>query len=97
MTLYLAGREMFDRRTGIIAALLAATSSVFWFQGEIAAPYTTDLLASALVGWLCYHLLTRPGRKIIWATAFRRSRERSAPKEGSGAGESHTAITFSRG
>ena len=70
MTLYLTGREMFDRRTGIIAALLAATSSVFWFQGEIAAPYTTDLLASALVGWLCYHLLTRPGRKIIWATAL---------------------------
>ncbi len=70
IAVYLAGREMFGRRVGVIAALLLATSSPFWFQGEIAAPYTVDLFASALVGWLCYRLAVSSGRAVVWITAL---------------------------
>jgi len=78
VAIYLAGREMFGRRAGLFAALLLCTSSAFWYQGEIAAPYTADLFASALVGWLCYRLLTSSqrdpaqagGQKIVWITAL---------------------------
>lgn len=70
LVIYLAGREMFGRRAGIVAALLVTTSSPIWFQGEIAAPYTTDLLASALVGWLCFRLANSPHRRTVWAAAL---------------------------
>ncbi len=70
IAIYLAGREMFSRRVGLVAALLLATSSVFWFQGEIAAPYTADLFASVMVGWLCYRLVTSSGRGVVWSTAL---------------------------
>lgn len=66
---YLAGREMFGRRVGVIAALLLATSTLFWYLGEAAAPYTIDLFASALFGWLCYRLARSPGRAIVWISA----------------------------
>jgi hypothetical protein len=68
--IYLAGQTLFTRRVGLIAALLLATSTVFWYTGEIAAPYTIDLFASAVVGWLCYRLLTAPSSKLVWITAL---------------------------
>lgn len=70
VAIYLAGRDIFGRRAGVVAALLLATSSVFWFQGEIAAPYTIDLFASAMVGWLCYRLGHSPERAAVWVTAL---------------------------
>jgi len=70
IAIYLIGREMFGRRAGLIAALLLAASTLFWYLGEVAAPYTTDLFASALVGWLCYRLARSPGRAIVWVGAI---------------------------
>ena len=70
VAIYLAGREMFGRRVGAVAALLLATSSPFWFQGEIASPYTADLFFSAVVGWLCYRLATSSGRAVVWGSAL---------------------------
>ena len=70
VAIYLAGREMFGRRAGIVAALLLATSSVFWLRGEIATPYTADLFASAIVGWLCYRLVTSSGHTTVWVGAL---------------------------
>jgi hypothetical protein len=70
VAIYLVGREMFGRRAGIIAALLLTTSTVFWFQGEMASPYTTDLFASAIVGWLCYRLASSPGHVAVWVGAL---------------------------
>lgn len=70
VAVFLVGKEMFGRRVGIIAALLVATSTLFWYMGEIAAPYTADLFASATVGWLCYRL-ARSSRPIhVWLGAL---------------------------
>jgi 4-amino-4-deoxy-L-arabinose transferase-like glycosyltransferase len=70
IAMYLVGRDMYNRRTGFICALLAATSSLVWYQSEVAAPYTADLFASAIVGWLCYRALIAPGRRIALLSAL---------------------------
>jgi NAD(P)-dependent dehydrogenase (short-subunit alcohol dehydrogenase family) len=50
--LYLLGRELWDRRVGLAAALLLCFSPLFWFYGELALPHTVDtaLVLGAL--WL---------------------------------------------
>lgn len=68
--IYLAGRELFDRRVGLIGALFLSVSAVFWYMGEIASPYALDLLASVVVGWLCYRLLTSPDRRLVWLSGL---------------------------
>jgi len=69
IAIYLAGKEMFGRRAGIIAALFLGSSTLFWYVGEIAAPYAVDIFGSAMVGWLCYRLTRSPRRGAIWVTA----------------------------
>jgi len=70
VAMYLIGKEMFGRRAGIVVALLLGTSTLFWYMGEIAAPYTADVFASAIVGWLCYRLTRSTGRSIVWVSAL---------------------------
>lgn len=47
--LYLLGRHLFDRRTGLTAALLLFSSVSFWSYGEIAFPYVALAFFSALL------------------------------------------------
>jgi hypothetical protein len=68
--IYVAGREMFGRRAGVIAALLLGTSTLFWYLGEVAAPYTADLFASTVVGWLSYRVAKSSRRATVWVGAF---------------------------
>ena len=70
VAVYLAGRAIFNRRVGIAASLLLAVSPTFWLWGEFATPYTADLFASAIVGWLCYRVLTSSGQAIAYTTAL---------------------------
>ena len=67
--LYRAGRELFGRRAGLISALLLAVSTVFWYQGEIAAPYTGDLALSALTGWLALRA-SKGSDRDLWLAAL---------------------------
>jgi hypothetical protein len=69
VAMYLAGKEMFGRRAGIFAALFLTSSTMFWYLGEVAAPYTADFFASVMVGWLCYRLTRSTDRAVLWATA----------------------------
>ncbi|HEX7976086.1 MAG TPA: hypothetical protein VF498_16885, partial [Anaerolineales bacterium] len=45
-------------------------SSVVWYMGEIASPYAVDLLASAIVGWLCYRALNSTSRNAAWVSGI---------------------------
>jgi hypothetical protein len=51
--LTLAAAQLFGARTGLFAAVLLATSSIFWSQGEVAYPYAFLACFSSLVAWLC--------------------------------------------
>jgi hypothetical protein len=55
--LFFLGRDIFNRTTGLIAALLLAASPLFWFYGEVALPHALDALVVILLVWLLYRIL----------------------------------------
>ncbi|MDY7041607.1 MAG: glycosyltransferase family 39 protein [Chloroflexota bacterium] len=57
VVMYLLGRAMFDRRTGLVGALFLATSPLFWFYGEIALPHTLDTFLVILSAWLLWEVM----------------------------------------
>jgi hypothetical protein len=57
VAMYLLGRAMFDRRTGLVGALFLATSPLFWFYGEIALPHAVDAFLVILSLWLLWEAM----------------------------------------
>jgi hypothetical protein len=55
--IYYLGKAMFDRGTGLIAALLLFCSPLFWYYGEIALPHTLDLFLIVLAAWWSYRIM----------------------------------------
>lgn len=64
-TLYLCGRAMFDRATGLIAALFLAFSVTYWGYGGVALTYVCLAFFSALVAWLAHAVGFRGQRRMI--------------------------------
>lgn len=56
VALYLLGRALFGRGTGLAAALFLASSPLFWFYGEIALPHAVDMFLVILSAWLLYEM-----------------------------------------
>lgn len=65
VALYLLGRAMFRRRTGLTAALFLASSPLFWFYGEIALPHTVDTFLVILAAWLLYEVASGRSWAVI--------------------------------
>lgn len=57
VALFYLGRAMWGRRVGWIAALLLASSPLFWFYGEIALPHTLDTFLVVLSVWWLYEVM----------------------------------------
>jgi hypothetical protein len=57
VALYILGRAMFSRETGLMAALFLAASPLFWFYGEVALPHSLDTLVVILVVWMLYRVM----------------------------------------
>jgi hypothetical protein len=57
VAMYLSGRAMFDRRTGLVGALFLTTSPLFWFYGEIALPHALDTFLVILSAWLLWEVM----------------------------------------
>lgn len=70
VAIYIVGRDVFDRSTGVIAALLLCFNPTFWLFGEVALPYTLDLFASAIVSWLCWRTKKSQLTQTALTTAF---------------------------
>jgi hypothetical protein len=63
---YGLGRDLFDRGTGVYAALLTLTAPLVWFYGSVALSYIAELLLTSLIAWLCFHsLLGRRGALLM--------------------------------
>jgi hypothetical protein len=69
VALFFLGRAMFNTQTGLIAALLLATSPLFWFYGEIALPHSLDALLVILGVWWLYHTMQGQHRYLYPAIA----------------------------
>jgi hypothetical protein len=62
--IYNLGSALFGRREGWWAALIAVTSPMFWFYGEVALTYVIAACFASLVGLLTWHALAGSGRWI---------------------------------
>jgi hypothetical protein len=62
--IYNLGSALFGRREGWWAALIAVTSPMFWFYGEVALTYVIAACFASLVGLFTWRLLTGSGRWI---------------------------------
>lgn len=56
VAIYYLGKEMLDRKTGVIASLLAITSPNIWFHGEVALTYIVEAFFSTLIAFLCWKI-----------------------------------------
>ncbi|MGA9192869.1 MAG: glycosyltransferase family 39 protein [Anaerolineales bacterium] len=64
MVLLRLGTEMFDRRVGVIASVLLATSPLFWFYGELALPHALDEFVVLIAVWWLFKLVQG---EVQWA------------------------------
>ncbi len=64
LAIYWLGLRLFNRKVALIAALLALTSPMHWFQSEVALSYALEFLLVTLVAGLCY-LITQ-GERNHW-------------------------------
>jgi len=62
--IYNLGSAIFGRREGWWAALLTATSPLFWFFGEVALTYVVAACFASLIGLFAWRLLNERGRWI---------------------------------
>lgn len=69
VAIYYLGKEMFDRKTGIIAALFAIASPNMWFHGEVALTYIVEAFFSTLIAFLCWKIY-KGEHKYIWLSVI---------------------------
>ena len=62
---YLLGKEVFERKIGIVAALLALSSPTAWFHGEVALIYIVEAFLSTATALLCWRIL-KGEEKYLW-------------------------------
>jgi len=58
VAVYYLGKEIYDVRTGFIAAAIAITSPNFWFHGEVALTYIVEAFFSTLIAFFCWKVFT---------------------------------------
>jgi hypothetical protein len=64
-SVYLLGKEMFEGKVGIVAALLALSSPSLWFHGEVSLTYIMEAFFSTLVALFCWRIL-KGQEKYLW-------------------------------
>jgi len=64
-SVYLLGKDMFDRKIGIVAALLALSSPTAWFHGEVALIYIVEACFSTIIALFCWRIL-KGEEKYLW-------------------------------
>ena len=69
VAIYFLGKELFDKKSGILAALIALTSPNLWFHGEVALTYVVEAFFSSLVALLCWRLL-KGEHKYLWLSVI---------------------------
>ena len=65
---YFLGKEVFERKIGIVAALLALSSPSFWFHGEVALTYVVEAFFSTAIALFSWRILTGQD-KYLWISA----------------------------
>jgi hypothetical protein len=69
VAIYYIGKDVYDKKIGIIAALIALTSPNLWFHGEVALTYIVEAFFSTAVALLCWRML-KGDHKYIWLSVI---------------------------
>ncbi len=69
VTVFYLGKELFDAKTGFIAAAFAITSPNLWFHGEVALTYVVEAFFSTLIAFLCWKIY-RGEHKYLWLSVI---------------------------
>jgi len=65
IALYYLGREIYDKKIGLLAAIIALTSPNIWFHGEVALTYIVEAFFSTAIAFLCWRIY-KGEHKYIW-------------------------------
>lgn len=65
VAIYFLGKELFDKKIGILAGMLALTSPNIWFHGEVALSYIVEAFFSTAVALLCWRLFKGEHKYIL--------------------------------
>jgi uncharacterized membrane protein len=65
VAIYYLGKELYDEKTGFLAAAFALTSPNVWFHGEVALTYIVEAFFSTAVAFLCWRIY-KGKHKYIW-------------------------------
>ena len=64
VAIYYLGEAVFDARTGRWAALLAMTSPLLWFYGEVALSYVVAAVFNSWIAALCWQSLHKDSKRV---------------------------------
>ena len=67
MLIALVGARLFDRGTGLLGAMVLATSPLFWGQGEVAYPYAFLAGFGTAAAWVALRLAQGGPNTTVWA------------------------------
>ncbi|HOP48285.1 MAG TPA: DUF2723 domain-containing protein [Desulfobacteraceae bacterium] len=69
VTIYFLGKEIFGKKAGVFAAVIAITSPNLWFHGEVALTYIVESFFSSLIALLCWRIL-RGRHGYLWLSVI---------------------------
>src|SRR4030042_5173794 len=69
VAIYYLGKEMYNKKTAILSALIALTSPNLWFHGEVALTYIVEAFFSTAVALLCWRIL-KGEHKYLWLSVL---------------------------
>jgi predicted membrane-bound dolichyl-phosphate-mannose-protein mannosyltransferase len=62
VAIYYLAKEIFDKKTGLLAAAIAITSPNVWFHGEVALTYIVEAFFSTAIAYLCWKIYKGRGQ-----------------------------------
>ena len=68
VAVYALAKLMFDEKTALAASLLAMTSPVVWFHGEVALNYILEGFLSSLIAYYCWRTINGEEKLILAAS-----------------------------
>ncbi len=69
VAIYYLGKELFEKRTGLLAALIAITSPTIWFHGEVGLTYIVEAFFSIITAFFCWKVY-KGNDRYIWCSAL---------------------------
>lgn len=69
VVIFLLGEEIFDLKSGLLAAFIAMTSPNIWFHGEVALTYIAEACISTLIAFCCWKVI-KGEENYLWASVI---------------------------